>query len=83
MSDEISKISEEKATIYYLLFHEDFAIIAGEKDVHSIQAYQEPGLSGPTTWFRASNLHDNTIMIINSIYVQIVGYQKIPDEYME
>ncbi len=80
MSDEISKIAEEKATIYYLLFPDDFAIIRGEKDVHSIKAYQEPGPLGPTTWFRTRGLHNNTLMLINSIYVQIVGYQPLTDE---
>jgi len=83
MSNEDVKIIDGEDTIYYLLFPDDFAIIAGEKDVHSIEAYQEPGPLGPITWFRARDLHHNTLMLVNSSYVQIVGYQPLPDEYLD
>jgi len=73
-------IIDEEDTIYYLLFPDDFAIITGEKDVHSIRAYGEPSHYCDTAWFIVCDINGNILMRINSAYVQIIGYQPLPND---
>jgi len=77
MNDEIIK---DESTIYYLTFADDFAVIVGSNNVHSIRAYPEPGQSAYTAWLIAYDINGNVLMRINSAYVQLIGYHPLPGD---
>jgi len=78
-----NEIVEDESTIYYLMLADDFAIIVGSNNIHSIHAYPESSQCGYAAWFMACDIDGNVLMRINGICVQIIGYHPLPEDTQE